>query len=238
MKKKLLVIFFLAVIPVYLTYKFVYKNNYLYLAIGDELAKGHTPFETYSDSYVDYYYNYLKEKNSNIIINRDYVDEDLRIKDLLDEITKSASYNSDLPQLIKDADVITISIGSEELFSKLRSSNNIKLNYIKNIEYIDSMFGDLKLLLKEIRKLTKSPVYVIGYYNPLIKNSENEKYIDDLFEYLDIKFDSLAEETKITYVKIDEGFDNNSKFLPNLNNSFPSLEGYSYIANEIIKKES
>ena len=66
MKKISLVIFFLSLIPIYLIYNFAYKEKYTYLAIGDDLAKGHTPFDTYGESYTDILYKYLQEKHREV----------------------------------------------------------------------------------------------------------------------------------------------------------------------------
>lgn len=236
MKKKKLVIFFLALIGVYIIYNATYNETSSYLAIGDDLAKGHTPFDTYSDSYTDYLFNYLKEHNQKITINKDFIKEDLRIKDLLDNIKNPKIYEGkNLPQAIKKADIITISIGSEELFSKLRS-NNWKMSNEKIYEFIDEMIEELDLLITEIKKIKKTDIYVIGYYNPLTKNEENETKLKSLFNYIEVKFKSLEKNQNINYVSIYEGFQEKTFYLPNKDHAFPSLEGYDYIANEIIKK--
>ena len=233
MKKKL-IIFFLAVPLLIIIYFLTYNEQYNYLAIGDALAKGHTPFDTYSKSYIDYLYDYLKTNHKNAKLNKDYTSEDLRIKDLISLVTNTKEETNNLPWLIKEADIITISIGSEELFSKLRS-NYIIENNSSNFEYIDNMFIDLQKLLIEIKKLNKKPIYIIGYYNPIIENEENKSYINNLFNYLDIKFKSL-ENNNVYYIEINKSFSEKTSYLPKLNNAFPSLEGYQYVANRIIEK--
>lgn len=236
MKKKKLVIFFLALIGVYLIYNITYKEKSNYLAIGDELAKGHTPFDTYSESYTDYLYTYLLDKDSKITINKEFIHEDLRIKDLLENIKNPSVFEQkNLPQAIKNADIITISIGSEELFSKLRS-NNWKTTNEKLYEFIDDMIMDLEKLINEIQKIKKTDIYVIGYYNPLVYNEENETKLKSLFNYIDVKLKNLENTKKVYYVEIANGFQNKTYYLPNKDHAFPSLEGYNYIANQIIKK--
>ena len=180
MKKKILVMFFLALVITFSIYKNTFKDKHLYLALGDALAKGHTPFDSYNLSYVDYFADYLNKDTQKYIINKDYIDEDLRIKDLTEEIKNSNIKKSTLPETIKNANIITISIGREELFSKLRSNYDIKDK--SNYKYIDLMYNDLKKLLYEIRKITDKPIYVIGFYNPLTITSENEENIKDFLK--------------------------------------------------------
>ena len=236
MKKKKLVIFFLALIGVYIIYNLTYKETTNYLAIGDELAKGHTPFDTYSESYTDYLYNYLLSQDEKMTINKEFISEDLRIKDLLENIKNPSVYQEkNLPQAIKNANIITISIGSEELFAKLRS-NNWKTSNERLYEFIDEMIKELEILIDEIQKIKKTEIYVIGYYNPLVCNEENETKLKSLFNYIDIKLKDLEKTKNINYVEIASEFSSKTYYLPNKEHAFPSLEGYNYIANEIIKK--
>lgn len=238
MKKKKLVIFFLALIPLYLIYNFTYKEKYTYLAIGDDLAKGHTPFDTYNESYTDYVYTYIKSKNKEAKINKDFIEEDMRIKDLLNKIKNAETESGKtLSQAIKEAELITISIGSEELFSKLRSNYELyTLNTKKMFNYIDKLVEDLDDLLLEMKKIKKTEIYLIGYYNPLEYKEEENIKIDSIFNYLDTSLKRLEEKHKIHYISIYQEFSKNSSYLPNKGHAFPSLEGYNYIANEIIKE--
>lgn len=238
MKKKKLVIFFLALIAIYFIYNITYKEEFTYLAIGDDLAKGHTPFDTYGEGYTDYIYNYLKEKNPNAKINTDFIEEDLRIKDLLNKIKNSeTSSGKTLTRAIKEAELITISIGSEELFSKLRSNYELySINTKKMFEYIDKMTKELEELISKMRKIKKNEIYLIGYYNPLTDTEDKNSKIESIFNYMDIKLKNIEKEYKIHYISIHEEFKKNSSYLPNPGHAFPSLEGYNYIANEIIKE--
>lgn len=238
MKKKILVIFFLSIIPVLLIYIKNKQENFVYLSIGDDLAKGHTPFDTYNLSYTDYVYNYLKTIKEDAKINKDFIKEDLRIKDLINDIKNpNSNNNTNITQALKDANIITISVGSEELFSKLRS--NYLTNYInnkKNFNYVDLLIEDYDELLTEIRQITRKDIYIIGFYNPIEINENNETYLKSLFNYIDIKFSLLEKKHNIIYIRIDEEFFDKKYYLPNIQNAFPSLEGYNYIANEIIAK--
>ena len=80
-------------------------------------------------------------------------------------------------------------------------------------------------------------IYIIGLYNIVEVTKENDIKIGSIFNYLDIKYKSLEQKNKnIYYVPIYEGFKNKPYYLPNKTNAFPSLEGYNYIANQIIEK--
>lgn len=238
MKKKKLVIFFLALVAVYLIYNFTYKEEFTYLAIGDDLAKGHTPFDTYGQSYTDFVYDYLKKHNNEVKINKEFIEEDLRIKDLLTKIKNAESQGGKtFTRAIKEAELITISIGSEELFSKLRSNYELyKLNSQKLFDFIDEMTKEIDELINEMKKIKKTEIYLIGYYNPLFEDDASESKLDSIFNYLDIKLKEIEKNHKIHYISIHDEFKKKSNYLPNPNHAFPSLEGYNYIAEEIIEE--
>ncbi len=238
MKKKKLVIFFLAIISLFFIYKLNYNETKTYLSLGDSLAKGHTPFDTFGTSYTDYLFDYLKNTKNYTTLNTSFIEEDLRIKDLILLIKSNEIKNGiTLSSIIKNADLITLSIGSEEIFSKLRS-NELLLSLTNNkiYEIIDEMFIELNDLIKEMRLLTKKPIYLIGLYNIIEITDENETKIDSIFNYLKLKYQNLEKEYKIYYVDIYEGFKNNENFLPNKKIAYPSLEGYNYINEQIIEK--
>ena len=237
MMKKILVVFFFSIIILFLIYKLINKEEYYYLAIGDEIAKGHNSLDYYSESYVDYYYEYLKEKYKKVVIDKNYIYEDIRIKDLNEYFNNNKEITT-LAQAVTKADVITLSIGSEELFSKLRSTFEIKDESTKIIEYIDNMFKELETLIKNIRKLSKNKLFLIGYYNPIRINPENERIIKSIFNYIDKQFIELEEKFNINYIEINNEFINEDyKFVPNINNSFPTKDAQYYIYKQI-KKES
>ncbi len=240
MKHIKFVIFFISAIMVFLIYYATEKKQINYLALGDGIAKGETPLETYGESYTDYVYKYLsskKETNNNF---KTFTKSDYRITDLINDInsveTIKKQENLTITHLLKKADIITISIGSDELFYKLKQYNdNIKIgNKQKIIAYIDEMFNDIKNLLNTIRKYTNSPIIFVGYYNPIPMSSTNSTIIDSIFNYIDLKFNEIIDKN-FYYLDIYHIFKNHDSYLPNKNNVFPTLEGYNLISNEIIK---
>ena len=64
------VIFFISAIIIFTIYQMTSNSSITYLALGDGIAKGQTPFDTFGESYTDYVYKYLstkKETNANYI---------------------------------------------------------------------------------------------------------------------------------------------------------------------------
>jgi len=134
-------------------------------------------------------------------------------------LVKALEYNElkdnySLNRLIKKADIITISLGMNELYYKLEKNN-------QNIyTYIDNMLKNYDKLLTYINKFHHKRVFVLGYYNVL-------GYSNDIFDYANYKLKEICKKHNYIYVNLSSFFTNNpSYFSPAnllLNSSFNSL---------------
>ena len=94
------VIFFISAIIIFTIYQMTSNSSITYLALGDGIAKGQTPFDTFGESYTDYVYKYLskkKETNNNF---KTFTKSDYRITDLINDINSV--------ETIKQQDNLTI----------------------------------------------------------------------------------------------------------------------------------
>ena len=244
MNKKILVIFFIGILLSFIIFKVAYKENTKYLALGDELVLGYSPYGTYNKSYVDYFYRYLKSKN-NVTLYKEFCSYDKRIQDIIKDIDelKEIKINNksiNINQIIAKSDIITISFGQKEIYELLSSNYNKNLKNIDTIyKYIDDYFNDYVLLINKIRRISDSKIYIIGLYNPLINtNQKTIIKLEEIFNYINKKFKSLEENKNIYYVEISKGMDDKNYYVPKVNNPYPSLEGYNYISNVLICKVS
>lgn len=225
----------------FVIFKITFNSKLDYLALGDDLSLGKTPFGSYGKSFSDFFANYLKNKKKLKTYNNKFLIKDYRTTDLIQDIkeNKTITLNNktlNINQAIVNADIITLSIGINDLFYKL-NYNNIKNNQINTIySYVSEMINDITISLNSIRKLNDCDIYIIGYYNPLIINdATKQKTIDNIFEYINNEFYNLETIKKVYYIQIKDGFDEKSYYLPNKKINFPSLEGYNYISNRLIE---
>lgn len=239
--KRLLVLLMGIIISIFI-FKLTFNSKIDYLALGDDLSIGKTPFSTYGKSFTDYFANYLRNKNKLKSFNNEFAKKDYRTTDIIKDLqnNKKVLINDEeisINQAILKVDLITISTGTNELFYKL-NYNNIRRNQINTIyDYIDEMFIDIESLLIKIRKINNCKVYLIGFYNPLRNlTDEQEDKIEDIYEYIEEKFKYFEIYKNVIYVDVYEGFDENDYYLPSKKVNFPSLEGYNYISNELINK--
>ena len=233
MKKILL--FSTIILIIFIIYLCNIDNKVYYLAVGDSLATGQA-LNKNTKGYPDIIKNYLQKKQ----ILETYIDEfaqnGYRTTDLINDIEnnkkqKIKNKEISLEHALIKADLVTISIGANDILNKINIEEPLDYNEIYN--YIDDLTIDLDKLLKLIRQYCKEDIILVGYYNPYpyLDNKNTNK----IFDYLNKKYKKISNKYNISYIEISDIFKENPNFLPNANDIHPSKEGYEAIAQEIIK---
>lgn len=208
----------------YLIYSLRNNNNLNYLTLGDSLSKGVTPYFANGYGYSNYIVDYLKKNNKLNSYNDNFTSADYRITDLINMININyESNNQTINQAIHSADIITMSVGMQELYYKINTNDT-------NIyTYIDKMLEDTEHLFTLIRKNNNKRIYMLGYYNT--KNTNQ-----DLFNYANIKLKEICKKHKITYIDTQSIFYKNTTYFENPNSFNPNLQGYYKIYEKIVEK--
>lgn len=232
--KKILV-FSAIVFSVFLIYLCNMDKKVYYLALGDSLASGDGAYGKRIKGYSDYVSDYLKEKNLLETYVDDFAQSGYRTTDLINSIVDNKKVSVNKKQvtmqnaLIK-ADLVTVSIGANDILNKLNTESPI--DYVSLYNYIDDLGDDLEELLSLMREYCKEDIVLVGYYNPY--PYLNNKNSDDVFSYLNTKYEKISKEYDVTYIEISTLFKENPQFLPNENDIHPSGDGYRAISGEII----
>lgn len=235
MKYQKLFVFFFAFILTFILYTAFKDDKLYYLSLGDDFAIGHTPFDKINKSYSDYFKEYLENKQMLKEYNNYFSELNYKTTDLIKDIklNKEKEINGkkiSINESIAKSDIITISIGFNDLFYSAKyNKEEFKFNN-KMKENIDEIFNNIEEIISLIRKINDTDVYFIGYFNP---HNEDDGITDKMINYLENKLKKINAK-KVYYVDIKEGFKNKLYYLPNINNPFPSLEGYNFISNMLI----
>ena len=172
--------------------------------------------------------NILYSKETQKECNNYYVNKDYRIIDLINII----KYNEEITinnkkisihRLLKNSDILIISIGMNDLYYKLNSDN-------KNIyTYLNNILNNMNILLAEINKYKYQKVLVLGYYNINNKNS-------DIFTYINYKLSKLVKEYNYEYIELNNILKNNPNFYENPTNFTLNTQGYNEFNKIIVEK--
>lgn len=208
-----------------------------YLALGNSLAAGQTPYKEIGNGYPDY----IAEKLDEIDYLQDFTDSfavpGYTSADVLEDIENNVEIDDvSIQQFIKKAEIITLDAGANDLLKEISiTPSGISLDPDKIGETIDDVNSNLKKILRKIKKLNpKAEVYVMGYYNPFpYLPDQLQEQLLPLLDALNGKIKDAAKDEKATFVPTADVFaENFQTFLPNPRDIHPSAEGYQAIADE------
>lgn len=210
---------------VFLIYLSTFDRKIYYLSLGDELSVGYNEFNATDYGYADYVRDYLNSNKKLEVYVNSFFQKNLRTVDLIEMIEENTKTVVDgktktIKNALIKADLVTLSIGNNDVVSKLSLYKNYSKKEI--YDYLDTFLVDLENLIKLIKEYCKEDIIFIGFYNTLDDNT------DIYFKYLNDKSKKIMEKYDITYLDI---FD---KMKDYKNSSFyPNKDGYVYIGKQI-----
>jgi len=221
MKKVILIL--ILFLSCYFIYNKTIDKKIYYLTIGDSLSKGITEYGSLTYGYSEYIKDYLEQNNLLKGYNKTFTESEYRIIDIIKKLEYNEKKESQsLNYLVKKANMITISLGMNELYYKL---NKDKQNIYT---YIDDMINNYDKILSYINSFHHKKVYVLSYYNTL-------KTDNDIFDYANYKLNELCNKYNFVFVDLSKTFNNNPYYFNNKTSCIPNSEGYKKISQKIIE---
>lgn len=242
MRKKLILTIIIAIIFTTIIYYTKTENKIYYLALGDGITLGETPYNSFGYSYADYVNDYLDKTASVKLYTKKFAQEDMRIEDLVKMFEQNYSITENnktitINEAVNRANLITLSIGSTDLFYKLKINNNylLKEDYNEVIKDVNVIFDKMDNCIYYLRNLYKKDLYVIGFYNPITNdNYINMSLLEDVFDYTDELFEKLSKKHDFHFVEINDIVGKDIDLLPNPNSVHLNYKGYKLIGNQVI----
>lgn len=224
---KMLLLYTLTILSLFLISRKSTINQIHYLAIGDGYSKGINAYGIIDYGYSDYLKDILIKTNRIKFYTNEFSKKDLSIKMLQSNIINNQIIVVDnqkiaLKEELQNSDLITLSIGLNDLIYQLSLEPTLNIRIIDKI--LENAKQDYEELIKEIRKYYKKDIYVVGYPN----------HLDDYYLSLSIrKFNNyLANNKDLIYITPI----NNTKYYNNPKSNYPTKDGYQVIATKIYKK--
>ena len=219
MKKVILIL--ILFLSCYFIYNLTIDDRLYYLSLGDFLSsEGSNIYHGYSSQIKEYLSNENKLKG----YNYSFTNNDYRIIDILKVLEYNEKKdNLSLNYLIKKADIITISLGMNDIYYKL------EYNTRKAYLYIDNILYNYERILSYINNFPNKKVFILGYYNITQKNN-------DIFDYANYKLKKLCKKYNYVYIDLSNILDNNPMYFNNSSSFIPNKQGYEKISQIIIEK--
>lgn len=213
---KLLILILLS-LSVYFIYQKTKETNIKILSLGDSLSLGINSYTIKDYSHIDYYSEYLKNKNINVTVNYNYANEKLTIHELLEQVKT----NNHLKKNLQESHILFITIGYNDLLYKMSLEEDMSISKLNNI--VLEIEKEYKKLLKEINKYYKNEIIVVGYP----KSNKDDYYINLGIRKLNRILDSN------NYIDTYNLLNNRNKYFSNPNSFYPNRYGYMKIYEEI-----
>ncbi|MET3728137.1 bacillolysin [Fictibacillus halophilus] len=199
-----------------------------YVALGDSIPAGMTPYGNYDESYPDMLKDMFQRSNTKLKDYDNFSVSGYSSEQLKDDVENNSTIRNEL----REATHITITIGANDLFQKLLSDPSTAQ---QGIDAASSNLNDILQMIDELNP--KANVYVMGYYNPFAYYpKEVQNFLVPLSDTLNHEIEVRAIENGDTYVPtayvIDPEFE---KYMPNPEDNHLNVKGYKVIAKEFWK---
>lgn len=231
MKKIILILISAIILIIYLL---TADRKIYYLTLGDELSV--INYDDNDKSYSSKLSEYLDSKNKLEIFINDFSKENYRTTDVINDINnnikiKYGNKNISIKNALIKADLLTISIGMNDIVSRINIKNiNVYDNYEFLYDDVDKICNDLDQLLNLLRQYCKENIILIGLYYPF---REQNQELTNIFLYANNKFKTVSEKYKISYVDIYNQFLENDDYLSSKAILYPSSDGYRVIYDQV-----
>ncbi len=152
-----------------------------------------------------------------------------KMPDLLKQMESSGAQYS-----IKQADVIVLTIGGNDLFPGWESLGKIDLETYR--PDTETFQNEAKKIIEEIRKLnTDSPIFWLGLYNPF-EDVEDLKGSSNIVVDWNASLEKLAVNNKNVYITPTfDLFQNRGRDLLYSDHFHPNELGYTYMADRLVQ---
>ncbi len=213
-----------------------------YLSLGDSLAAGQYPDQSFGMGYSEWITAYLEANETLGSSSKEFAKSGYTTEQILNEI----GTKPEVQAAIKKADIISISAGANDLFRKL-------INLQKGMVVTDAAIIQATIeaasnnyieILQTIKSLNKdAKVFVLGYYFPFPSLTENEEYkqvvpvLANIAAAMNKAVSDLALEQGVVFVPLYDQFGglDSKKYVPNPADVHPNAEGYQAIGEALIE---
>ncbi|MFJ7738532.1 S-layer homology domain-containing protein [Lysinibacillus sp. NPDC097287] len=224
-----------------------------YVALGDSLAHGMNEVGAIGLGYTDFIAQSLQKEGLITSYNKGFAYSGYTTKNVLSDLQADVekavtgfgymNEQASLRASIKDAEVVTLTVGANDLLPLLEEATTTGINMETILKASTETMTNYVAILTEIKKINpQAEIYVMGYYNSF---PYYEEALQSQFKmFLGVMNNSIkttAEKVGAIFVPTADVVAKNVEgYLPNPENIHLSEAGYQAVANEaflpIIKK--
>ncbi|OCA88908.1 S-layer homology domain-containing protein [Pseudobacillus wudalianchiensis] len=208
-----------------------------YVALGDSLAAGQDPYgNKTSAGYADFIAAKWKQEGKLGSYTKEYAKSGATTADVL-----AGLQLPDVQQAVKQAEVITLSAGANDLFKVVKvnpSTGKIEVNQEEALRAWAALQENLIKINKQLKQLNpQAKVYIMGYFFafPHFAEGTEKEQAKTLTLFLNQKIEQAAKQNGNLFVSVQEFDKNGASYLPNPADVHPNEAGYQVMADAFFK---
>lgn len=209
----------------------------IYIPIGDSLAAGQTPYREIDTGYTDLIARQLAFSGQLGEYTKELTFPGYTVADVINRIEQE-----DARALLVNATLITISAGANDLLPLVQvnpTAGTLTFSQLSVDFSLNQARKNYNILLEKVQQYApNAKVYVMGYYFPYpqVHPSQKEGTEKQLSLLNDI-LQQQAEQHGAIYIQVAESFaENAARYLPNIADVHPTMEGYLVMANAFLSE--
>lgn len=210
-----------------------------YIAIGDSLAAGQTPYQEIDAGYSDLIAMKLSSMGQLSFYTKELAFPGSTTADVLERIQSEESQH-----LLENATLITVSAGANDLLRLVKvnpTAGTLAFSQLQTDTTLNLARKNMITILDELNESApKAKIFVMGYYfaypnvHPTQKKGTNEQLVK-----LNTILQQQAEDAGAVYVDVYDRFGLDAiNYLPNSADVHPNFEGYRQMANAFLQSYS
>gem|GEM_PF-2722085 len=211
-----------------------------YVALGDSLASGHTPYGAkVGRGFTDMISEELAKKDLLASFTKDFATSGETSDGLLNTLKRD-----EVQQALKKAELVTIISGANDFIDDMYNPADESINFdlTRATTLLNTVAGNLTTAIKQVKALNpEADIYLFGYYFPLphLKDEASKQQLKTAFSIVNNRLASIAKNEGIHFIDVASTFDTNSaSYLENPKDIHPNEAGYRVIANQFLLQYS
>lgn len=195
------------------------------LALGDSLTRG--TGDSAGKGYVGYLTDDLKERSNQNVLLHNLGIQGLTSQELAGQVTEK-----EVQRQARQADVILITIGGNDLFRGGQALIDLDLESVKEAE--EAYTKNLNTILSQLRSLnSEATIFLLGLYNPFIQLSDAKTISKIVRDWNYNSANVSAKYDKTVFVPTFDLFQLNTDSYLYTDKFHPNTEGYRLMAQRI-----
>jgi len=223
-------------------------EKYDVVALGDSLAFGVLADKSIGEGYADYVASLLEESDSLGSFNKGFSFPGYKTTDILTDFEQNVEKpslgikhvqgeKSTITEAIEAAEVITLSIGANDVLSYLKRNEDgtFTFNIAEVQQAIAKTASNINTIFKEIHEINPdAQIIVMGYYNPFPTMTQYAFELNLLVNTLDSAIKNVVESNGATFIDVKaEIAANAATYVPNPADIHLSKEGYMFVGQKM-----